>query len=767
MTRSASSTIKFGLSVLIALFLPVAALHGQDFSWARGLGGTQDDGGYDVTTDAAGNVYVTGYFGGTVDFDPGAGVANMTSAGEDDVFVLKLDSAGAFVWVRQLGGSNSERSLNVTVDAAGNIYTTGWFEGTADFDPGAGIANLASTGEFNAFISKLDSSGNFVWAKALKGTGYSQGDDVAVDAGGNVYSAGYFSGSVDFDPGSGVASLTPAGNEDVYVSKLDSAGNFVWARRIGGSDYDWANGLALDANSNVYTTGVFGGTVDFDPGAGGANLTSAGDNDIFVLKLDSAGAFVWARQLGGSDSDGGLQVAVDAGGSVYTTGWFAATADFDPGGGVANLASTGEFNAFISKLDSGGDFVWAKALKGTGYSQGDDVAVDAGGNVYTAGYFSGSVDFDPGSGVASLTPAGNEDVYVSKLDSAGNFVWARRMGGPEYDWATNIALDGDGNIYTSGVFGGTVDFDPGADVFNLTSSGGDDIFISKLSGGPGGLQPVISSGGIVVANLLPTVNTVSPLSIISVFGENFSTETILYPNLTGDGKLATTLGDACLMMNGEALPIFAVTPGQINAQVSANKAFGPASFTVVANCGSAAALTSAPLSLESPAPRNLTSGVEMVTVEATTPAFFIFNPVAANGFIAARFNATATQAAVAVAPAGMFNDQYGPSRPASPGDIILLYGTGWGETTAGLTTGELASAAAQVLLPEASPKITLGGIQLAAEDLIYVGVTPGTAGLYQAAIRIPANAQAGNQQVVLTVYGKSTPVGPVIPIALP
>ena len=149
-----------------------------------------------------------------------------------------------------------------------------------------------------------------------------------------------------------------------------------------------------------------------------------------------------------------------------------------------------------------------------------------------------------------------------------------------------------------------------------------------------------------------------------------------------------------------------------------------------------------------------------------TPAFFIFNPVASDGFIAARFNATESQAAVAVAPVGMFNDQYGPSRPANPGDVILLYGTGWGETTAGLTTGQLASDAAQLLL-EPNSKITLGGVQLAAEDLIYVGVPPGTAGLYQAAIRIPANSQSGNQQVVLTVYGKSTPVGPVIPIALP
>ncbi len=155
----------------------------------------------------------------------------------------------------------------------------------------------------------------------------------------------------------------------------------------------------------------------------------------------------------------------------------------------------------------------------------------------------------------------------------------------------------------------------------------------------------------------------------------------------------------------------------------------------------------------------------MATVEEATPAFFIFSPVAADGLIAARFNATETQPAVAGALVGLFNDQFGPSRPAKPGDIILLYGTGWGPTTAGLATGELASVAAEVL-PKASPKITFGGIVMSPDDIFYVGVTPGTAGLYQAAIRVPTTAQAGNNQVVLTVYGKSTPVGPVVPVAL-
>jgi uncharacterized protein (TIGR03437 family) len=154
----------------------------------------------------------------------------------------------------------------------------------------------------------------------------------------------------------------------------------------------------------------------------------------------------------------------------------------------------------------------------------------------------------------------------------------------------------------------------------------------------------------------------------------------------------------------------------------------------------------------------------MVTVEEATPGFFLFPPLADDGYIAARFNGTPDQAPVPVAPADLYpNDDYGPSRPAMPGDILLLYGTGWGPTTANLGTGELAPGAAQVL-PEANPMVTFGGVPMAVEDVLYVGVTPGTAGLFQLAIRVPAGAAPGNNEVVLTVYGKSTPTGPVIPV---
>ncbi len=263
------------------------------------------------------------------------------------------------------------------------------------------------------------------------------------------------------------------------MSKLDSAGNFIWAKRM----WRTGRGIAVDIAGNVYTTGYFNGTGDFDPGPGTFNLTSAGVWDIFVSKLDSAGGFVWAKRMGGTEPDWGFGIAMDATGNVYTTGYFEGTVDFDPGPGTFNLTSASSWeDVFVLKLDGAGNFVWAKRMGGTGVDAGWDIAVNGAGNVYTTGHFQGTTDFDPGPGTFNLTSAGSTDIFVSELDSAGDFVWAKSMGGTSGDYSRGIAVDGAGNVYTTGHFQGTGDFDPGPGTFNLTSAGNSDIFVSKLSG---------------------------------------------------------------------------------------------------------------------------------------------------------------------------------------------------------------------------------------------------------------------------------------------
>ena len=452
-----------------------------DFVWAKGMGGASYDLGTDVTVDSSGNVYTTGNFYGTVDFDPGMGVLYLTSVGDSDIFVSKLDSSGNLLWAKSMGGTNYDKGYSIAVDPSGNVHTIGGFYGTVDFDPSelSGFY-LNSAGGSDIFVSKLNSSGNFVWARRMGGTNFDSGTGIAVDSSGNVYTTGSFRDIADFDPGAGIVNLIGAGVDDIFVSKLNSGGNFVWAKGIGGSDYDYGNGIAVDLSGNVYTTGSYLGTVDFDSEAGVFNLTSAGGHDIFVSKLNSGGNFVWAKSMGGVDGDYGNGIAVDSSGNVYTTGYFGATADFDPGTGTANLTSMGVDDIFVSKLDGSGNFAWARGMGGTDYDSGYGIATDSNGNVYTTGHFSGTADFDPNSSTVNLISAGSYDIFVSKLDNGGNFVWAKNMGGIGSDYGYGIATDSSGNVYTTGSFSSTADFDPDTNIFNLASAGGDDVFISKL-----------------------------------------------------------------------------------------------------------------------------------------------------------------------------------------------------------------------------------------------------------------------------------------------
>ena len=454
-----------------------------DFAWAKGMGGVDYEYSQGVVADSSGNVYTTGYFSGMVDFDPGTGEFNLTSAGGYDIFVSKLDSSGNFVWAKNMGGSSDDYGIGIAVDSSGNVHTIGVFYGTVDFDPSelSGFY-LNSAGGSDIFVSKLDSSGNFLWAKSMGGTNSDHGAGIAVDSSGNVYTTGYFSGTVDFDPGVDTVNLTGVGATDIFVSKLNSGGNFIWAKSMGGSSNEKGEDIAVDSSGNVYTTGAFEGTVDFDPGATSVfYLTSAGVEDIFVSKLDSSGNIVWAKGMGGSSNEKGEDIAVDSSGNVYTIGYFTRTADFDPGPGIVNKISLGLNDIFVSKLDSSGSFAWAKSMGGSDTDYGAGIVVDSNGNVYTTGIFFNTVDFDPGAGVFKLTSAGGIDAFVSKLDSGGNFAWAKGMGGTGFDFVYDIATDSSGNVHTTGRFSGTVDFDSGAGVFNLSSVGYADIFVSKLN----------------------------------------------------------------------------------------------------------------------------------------------------------------------------------------------------------------------------------------------------------------------------------------------
>ncbi|HRD00902.1 MAG TPA: SBBP repeat-containing protein, partial [Candidatus Syntrophosphaera thermopropionivorans] len=409
--------------------------------------------GNGIAVDADGNSYVTGYFEGSSTFCSTV----LTSSGYYDIFVAKLDSSGNWEWAKKAGGTNYDFSYSIAVDTSGSCYITGEFFDYATF----GDIILTSNGSYDIFIAKLDSNGNWLWAKKAGGSSPDFGNGIAVDASGNSYVTGYFGGTTATF---GSTTLTTNGGYDIFVAKLDSNGNWVWAKNAGGGSPDFGYGIAVDASGNSYVTGYFQSpNAYFDS----TTLTNSGSDDIFVAKLDSNGNWVWANKAGANKGDYGYSIAVDASGNSYVTGYFDTSATF----GLTTLTSNGSSDIFIAKLDSSGNWLWAKNAGGIVSDIGYGIAVDASGNSYVTGYFDYSASFG-----STLTSKGAYDIFVAKLDSSGNWLWAKNAGGEKYDRGRGIAIDANGNSYVTGYFDTSASFGS----TTLTSYGSFDIFVAKL-----------------------------------------------------------------------------------------------------------------------------------------------------------------------------------------------------------------------------------------------------------------------------------------------
>lgn len=332
---------------------------GGNFIWAVSVGSTFSDNVRDVKVDPSGNIYASGNFRGTVDFNPGVGVFNLTSS-FNNTFILKLDANSNFLWARSFVNSMGNQATSLDLDGTAGVYCAGTFSGATDFDPGAGTFNITSAGGTDSYITKLDASGNFIWAKSIGGGATLRINEITQDASGSILATGIYTGTCDFDPGAGVTNYTAVvGTGDLFILKLNSSGDFVWAKVIGGSSSEEGFGIACDAAGNVYTTGsFFSGTVDFDPGPGVFNLTSAGFEDIFLSKLDPSGNMVWTIRMGGTGggsgyADRGESLKIDAAGTIYLSGRFANGVDFDPGTCTDIRSAKAASDPFIQKIKLG------------------------------------------------------------------------------------------------------------------------------------------------------------------------------------------------------------------------------------------------------------------------------------------------------------------------------------------------------------------------------------------------------------------------------
>jgi len=388
-------------------------------------------------------------------------------------FFSNIIAQPGLTWQHGIGSTGIDGVVSTTVDANGNVYIVGSFENTVDFNPGTASYLMTAKGLKDAFVAKYNSSGSFQWARAFGGTSFDEAKEVKIDAngdvviGGIVNNVGYASTTDDdtcqFYSSTGtVFSVSTHGQVDGVFAKYSSTGNFIYGKLFGGIKGDMLNDLDLDQNGNIYITGYFYETTDLDPDTGVVTYTSFSGTfgpgaDIYFSKFASNGQLIYAKRMGGLETDYGIAIDVTNNGEVYMTGTFAKASDFNPGVGFDTLqtASNGytDQNAFLLKLDTAANFIWARQIGGSNSQFGYDVVSAPNGDVFVSGTFRGTTyagyntaNFD------TLVNKGIVDGFVMKYDALGNYKWGNGIGGPISDDLYGLAVDSQSNAFVCGSF---------------------------------------------------------------------------------------------------------------------------------------------------------------------------------------------------------------------------------------------------------------------------------------------------------------------------
>ncbi len=439
------------------------------------FGSPGEDRGQAVAVDGNDNVIATGYFAGTVDFGGGpftsAHLPWLDANQYQDVFVAKHGSGGVHLWSRQIGAEGNDRGYDVATDASGNGLVTGAVAGSIDFGNGQWASTL---GGLDAFLVKYSGfDGSYGWSRRMGGNQDDAGYGVAVDGSGSVIVTGYWQRRADFGGGpvTSAGSTDATGNGgsiDVFVAKYSGVdGSHVWSKPLGGAGSDYGVDVACDSAGNVIALGRFQSTVDF----GGGPLASLGGTDNFVAKYSATdGSHLWSRAFGGTLTDLGHSLAVDAAGNVYVVGDFQGTVNF----GGEPLTSAGSYDIFLAKYSGvDGQHLWSKRFGSTGFDTGLGITVNAGEPIVTGG-FEGTVTF----GGAPLTAASiYDDIFVARYSASGAHLRSQRFGGTLGQYGNSVASRSDGNAMLTGFFENSLDFSVGP----LSSTGGFDIFVASIA----------------------------------------------------------------------------------------------------------------------------------------------------------------------------------------------------------------------------------------------------------------------------------------------
>lgn len=454
-------------------FLWATCIYGQGYEWARQTEGLSPAEGFAAATDNKGNVFVTGYFINRTTF-------GSTTISGGPIFVAKYSPGGDLIWVKTADGLSSDKAYAITVGASGDAYITGLFS-TFGKPTTFGKTTLTGTKGENVFVAKISSTGAWQWAvQAGSPTGGLQHNDfgtgISVDAAENSYVCGAFKHTIDF----GDASLVSAGGSDIFVAKYNSSGEFQWAIRAGGKARDIANAVSVDASGNSYVTGGFEGTADFED----TTLVSKGNDDIFIAKYNSAGGLEWIHHAGGTTTDHGAGIGLDASNNVYICG--ALNSAFATFGDTTLKAASQGSNIFLAKCNSAGEFIWVRLAADKFHGNVQSFGVDPSGNFFITGYYAGPAVF-AGAALSTNTYA-DRNIFIVKYNAAGEVQLAQNIVGAERTEGHGVGVDKSGNAYMTGVFRDSVKFSN----TTLTTDNVPAMFVAKLKAIPVAVQKRIN-----------------------------------------------------------------------------------------------------------------------------------------------------------------------------------------------------------------------------------------------------------------------------------
>ena len=406
-----------------------------NFLWVQTFGNTANDVIGNAQVDKMDNIIVTGHFRNSIDFDPSVNVDMKTSNGWHDVYILKLDEFGNYLWTKTFGGAGTDVSRGVAINSINDITIAGNFMNTVDFNPGAGVTTKSAL-TVDIYILQVDAAGNFKWIKILEGPQNNsvQVNDIIFDKNDNLLINASYRDSIDVDPGPNTEYLKDTLDPlqyNLFILKLDPNGNYDWAKQFNNSlgNSVGISVLSFDSVGNYYLGGLFFGNIDFDFSAATYNITTP-KCASYILKIDSNSNFIWAKHMGGysgipPEIEAVLGIAIDSLNNVLLCGSYRGYEDFDPGPGIFYLGDPNQITntrGYIMQLDSTGNFNWAKNISDQpAVASVNGIALSNLGKIYVSGSFSNNTDFDFNAGVNNVMAAGDLDAFVLKIVHCQNY----------------------------------------------------------------------------------------------------------------------------------------------------------------------------------------------------------------------------------------------------------------------------------------------------------------------------------------------------------